>query len=181
MCVCVCEMYLCIYFFFVRGGIYLLTVCYFLSVYIIYVYVNKYINICILDFMHIDFPFTPLCIPKRKCANRKSQMGGKWGGRGDIFFKLCDIIILRFPGVKSNAQTQHFAGGVRSQPARVFFFLIYLLKSFLKALNRYGVFFFYTYTGGCRSRSFSNYDRATHLYVFSPRNDIRAKKRHYYY
>lgn len=45
--------------------------------------------------------------------------------RGDILSELCDIIILRFPGVKSNAQTQHFAGGVRSLSVGSGFFFLF--------------------------------------------------------
>lgn len=124
-CVCVCNVFM-YSLFFLRGGIYLLAICYFLSVYIyINIYVNKHthIYICILDFMHIDFPFTPCFVFQRENAPTVRVGWAISEVAGEIFFsKLCDIIIPRFPGVKSNAQTQHFAGGVRSPPTRVFSF-----------------------------------------------------------
>lgn len=98
------------------------------------------------------FPLTrALYFSNGKCVSYGAVCSEKAVGRrgkGDVFLfsKLCDIIILRFPGAKSNGADTTFSGrssGLRR--IRVFSFLIYLLKSFLKALNRYGVFF-YTYT-----------------------------------
>lgn len=120
-------------------------------------------------------------------------------GKGGVFLfsKLCDIIILRFPDAKSNGADTTFSGWSSGlHRIRVFSFLIYLLKSFLKALNRYDVFFYiYIYSYYYRRRSalpqIFKLRPHTHTYVtfayiyiyidFSPRNDIHAKERRYYY
>lgn len=125
-------------------------------------------------YMRIDFSFNALCILEGISANRDRVGGARytrrpseacrwWPGRYFIQALPRDTITPRFPGVKSNAaDTRHFAGRSRGTGEGFFSLLIYLLKSFLKALNRYGVFsfFFFThvYCGGYFSRSFSNYN-----------------------